>query len=410
MQPYGGGGSNCCGKKAPLRPGEKVQLRLAGASPVMVSDSGQLAIVLDPSGCNAASSLSGSNSSALVLRHGDRQVMALVDVGDGDGSALTVGGLHAPSSYLSVCTTDATSGSSNGSSSNGSSSNGSIAPRQKERLRVGPGNVVSLPPDGFLAVGGSASIGKDVLVRGMLYASRYDNLVDNWTSPSMTQPPTANALAGAFAALSNLLMMRTGGLAWSHEVWSSNATWSSNAAAWSSNATWSSNLVTDSKTGVLSWTPSNVVAWSPSNVVSWTPSNVVCWSSNASSNPVAPGSSSGLARCASMDSLDSWTTTASSGSTDAMTTGAIACASLRVDRGGCVNAYSFCNLIDDYRVSDYALPPTANALNAAYVQLSNFVVSQLTRAGYAPLVSVLAIAGASGTAVSGTSEPVVEVM
>jgi hypothetical protein len=63
---------------------------------------------------------------------------------------------------------------------------------------------------------------------------------------------------------------------------------------------------------------------------------------------------------------------------DAMQTGPVACTDLYVLSGGAVRAGSYCNLVHDFRaLPTQHVPPSAYALNAAYVQLSNYVVLQL---------------------------------
>lgn len=75
---------------------------------------------------------------------------------------------------------------------------------------------------------------------------------------------------------------------------------------------------------------------------------------------------------------ESWTgATLSDTNVDATLMGPVACADLVVLPGGSVTARSFCNLVDSFHESNLGLPPTANALNAAYVQLSNFVITRM---------------------------------
>ena len=65
---------------------------------------------------------------------------------------------------------------------------------------------------------------------------------------------------------------------------------------------------------------------------------------------------------------------------ETLVAGPVACSTLFVAPGGCIVASSYCNLVDNYAVSDMTRPPSADALNAAYLQLSNQIYMQIQQA------------------------------
>lgn len=65
---------------------------------------------------------------------------------------------------------------------------------------------------------------------------------------------------------------------------------------------------------------------------------------------------------------------------DAMVTGSLLCTNLYVSPNGSLVASSFCNLAQDYEATSLTVPPSANALNAAYLHLSNMVVNKIRSA------------------------------
>lgn len=64
--------------------------------------------------------------------------------------------------------------------------------------------------------------------------------------------------------------------------------------------------------------------------------------------------------------------------------GPVECASLYVDAGGSVTAFSYTNLIQDYMATQTDMPPSVYALHAAYAQLSNAFESRLYALGLGP--------------------------
>ncbi|KAG1657479.1 hypothetical protein FOA52_001394, partial [Chlamydomonas sp. UWO 241] len=191
-------------KVKPFKAGERVQQRYAAQAahprPVVVADAETLAFVLDPAG---RALLGGSNGGevALSVRQGNRQLAALGNVAPGSDAALAgavgvrlaAGDVDASSgypTYLSIQTAGVDT-----------TPDASLA--MVERLRVGPGNAVTLSPGTDLDVLASATVRQDLTVQGSFFSSTYLNLVDNHTSSSIFLPPTANALRAAFVSLSN---------------------------------------------------------------------------------------------------------------------------------------------------------------------------------------------------------------
>lgn len=182
-------------KERPLLTGERVQLRLAGQKPVFICDADSLAIVVDPAGLSRSSS-STSNQATFTIRRGPQAIVGLSAISG--GSVMDVGSIANPSpTYLSMRTsgTDGTT-------------DGSIA--MTERFKVGPGNQVSTPEGCDFIAGGNLLVQRDVTILGGLYASSYLNLIDDFRSPSLLHPPTANALRNAFTTLSNLIQISKG--------------------------------------------------------------------------------------------------------------------------------------------------------------------------------------------------------
>ena len=184
-------------KQQPIRSNERVQQRYAsGDNPVIVSDAGLLAFILDPS----MSTDSNVDRVALSVRHGARDMFSFGSVASNAhansvGVALTAGDAADSSgdpTFLSIQTAgiDATPDASL---------------RMVERMRIGPGNRVVLPEGSELDALGNATIHEDLMVHGTIYASKYLNLVDDISSTSIFLPPTANALRGAFTSLSNFI-------------------------------------------------------------------------------------------------------------------------------------------------------------------------------------------------------------
>jgi len=255
-------------KQRPLLSGERVQLRLAGQKPVLVADAESLALVMDPSHLTASVPF-GCNAATFTVRRGSQPLVGISSVsGDATASVLDVGGIAGGATYLSVRTagTDGTSDASM---------------RMTERLRVGPGNQVSLPEATELVAYGNASVHRDLTIYGGLYATRYLNLVDDYITPSITRPPTANALRTAFIALSNLII--------------------------------------------------------------------------GSGN-------NGSSMCGTTTSKE-W-----------FSVPAVSCVA--------VDSASYCNIVQDYLVSDARRPPSSAALAASYAQLSNYVALQIQQVRY----------------------------
>lgn len=79
--------------------------------------------------------------------------------------------------------------------------------------------------------------------------------------------------------------------------------------------------------------------------------------------------------------------------------GRVVCTGLNVVPGGSIVAGSYCNLVDDFRLSKFGVPASAHALNTAYTQLSNAIEARVATlrllgvhaAGNAPLPSALAL-------------------
>lgn len=171
-------------------PGERVQMRLVGTSPLVVAESRQLAFVLDPSG-------SAPGNASMTVRHGASPMLAVADSGDG-GVHLSAGdGSAAALLLLSNAASDGSNGPVVSSYMSFRTPDLDARVGYKERLRVGPASV---------DVAVCATVARDLTVNGNFYATYYNNLVDNYTSASIVQPPTANALASAFRALSNLVV------------------------------------------------------------------------------------------------------------------------------------------------------------------------------------------------------------
>ena len=233
---------------------DRVHQRMAGSNAVIVAESKTFGIVLDPSHaapCNAV----------FTLRHADAPMLTVADTVDGCGVSLTAG-----KSYASVVACGV------------------------ERARFGPRGLQA----------DEVRVCSNLTVDGSLHAERYENLVDDYVSYALFQPPTANALTRAFEALSNLIVSSGGG---------------------------------GGGGGGGGW---------------------------------GGGGEEG-------DAFAEYEARFG----DAAMMGALACADLMVAPGGSVSARSFCNLVNDFRRSNLNMPPTANALNAAYIQLSNFVTTRI---------------------------------
>ena len=251
----------------------RVHMRMVGtaAPAAMVSEANNMIMVMDPAGVSPG-------SASLVVAHGPAPMLTVSQMGDNAGTALIAGDPADCNAYMAAVT-------------------GGV-----ERLRVGPEHVAVFKD--FVA-NEDVRIEGNAVVYGSMYASRYDNLIDDFTSPSIFQPPTAAALARAFVTLSNF----AGSLAVCHQPYGGGSNiGGSGSNIGGSNAAW-------------------------------------CFED-----------------------------------AEAVLMGSIAVTDLLVLPGGSVNARSFCNLVDNFRSSELSLPPTAHALNAAYVQLSNFVVTRLAEA------------------------------
>lgn len=249
---------------AAILPGEKVQMRMVGSAPVMVAESRQLSIVLDPSGA-------APGNAVLNVRHGARSMLTVGDSGDG-GVDLSVGGLDGSSNelvYMSFKTP---------------SHEGAV-----ERVRLSQA-AMDVSVDGAFE--------RNLTVYGCFNAASYINLVDSYASTSLVQPPTANALSSAYRALSNMVVTYTNGM----------------------------------------------------NPGSNTPTDIV----------LPEGFDPSAA--------------------DAMVTGSLLCTNMFVSPNGSLTASSFCNLVQDFSLTSLSMPPSANALNTAYLQLSNMVVSKIRSA------------------------------
>lgn len=157
----------------------------------------------------------------------------------------------------------------------------------------------------------------DMLVEGPAYLSEYTHLVDDFMSSSITVPPTANALKTAYLSLSNLIVNRM--------LTGPDFSWSSNYAS--------------NGCGCGPFSPLLPPEWNPLALSNY-----------------------------------GWWVAEHGQAEDAIVAGPVACTTLFVAPGGSVVASSYCNLVDSYLVSDVTMPPTADALNAAYLQLSNLVV------------------------------------
>ena len=287
---------------APLLLGERVEARYLAGAPVLVAEAPTLAIVLDPSGHSPA-------AASLSVRHGARQLARIGDAGDGVGTSFIASGGGA-ASYLSIRT---------------ASGGGSDV----ERVRLDAAGTVSVPADGHLAVASSANVDGALIVGGTMWAHEYGNLVDDFVSLTITRPPTANALAAAFRALSNFVVTHVGAGGGGGGGGSGGSGYSNGG---SSNG--------GSSNG--------------------------CGSEHAPSIP--------------MPASAAWWRYIDADASEAVLSGPIATSGIYVTPGGCIVASSFCNLVPDFRVSDPSMPPSADALNAAYLQLSNFVVTQVARA------------------------------
>lgn len=89
-------------------------------------------------------------------------------------------------------------------------SNGALYLGENEiaSMRVGS-NQVRIDTDTWLQSNLVLNKGDIVVTEGgTIHATRYDNLIDDFTTNSLTMPPTANALAHAFVTLSNLIVSR----------------------------------------------------------------------------------------------------------------------------------------------------------------------------------------------------------
>lgn len=167
-------------------------------------------------------------------------------------------------------------------------------------MRVGS-NQVRIDTDTWLQSNLVLNRGDIVVVDGgTIHATKYDNLIDDFSTQSLTMPPTANALAQAYITLSNLIISRS-------------------------------------------------LAPPPSS----------------SSSPSIPSYG------------------------DDIKVGKLACTDVTT---GSFLAYTYCNLVVDFRVNSYMdQPVSAYALTSAYTQLSNYVQTELAsigtllQAGFSPM-------------------------
>jgi hypothetical protein len=176
-------------------------------------------------------------------------------------------------------------------------------------MRVGS-NQVRIDTDTWLQSNLVLNRGDIVVVEGgTIHATKYDNLIDDFNTQSLTMPPTANALAQAYTTLSNLIISR-----------------------------------------------------SISRPSSSTPSSL--------QYPLSSG--------------------------DDIKVGKLACTDVTT---GSFLAYTYCNLVVDFRGNTYMdQPVSAYALTSAYIQLSNYVQTELASVG------TLLQAGFSPTEAFGSSQ------
>lgn len=179
----------------PIKSTERVQQRYAsvarGTYPVIVTDALTHTHVLDPS---YAADSNGERVS-FAVRHGIRELVSIGSVpNDLSGASITAGDPSGSNpAFLSIQTA-------------GTDTTPDASLEMVERMRIGPGNEITLASNSLLDAGGSVTVREDITVQGSVYASKYTNLIDSHTSTSIFLPPTANALRSAYATLSNFII------------------------------------------------------------------------------------------------------------------------------------------------------------------------------------------------------------
>eukprot|EP00798_Chlamydomonas_sp_ICE-L_P002262 gene2262-biopygen10777 len=206
-------------------------------------------------------------NAALALRHGDDVFFTATEVADGKHSAVLRAGDPSHPDVGATLT---------------------LGVQTNDALRISQTDVL------FRTTAHMQSnlIVRDSLVvqNGVISATNFDNLVDDFITNSLILPPTANALATAYVTLSNLIVSRVA---------------SASTGGANNESYYGSMIPTGSET---------------------------------------------------------------------MQMGSIACADVVA---GSLMAYTYCNLPVDFRCAYMDQPPSAYALNMAYVQLSNYVQTKL---------------------------------
>lgn len=311
-------------------PIERVVQRFAASNAVVAVDGSSLGVVLD-----AGASLSNVQSANFTIRRGSNPLLSIADSNDGGhGTLLAAGKPSDCQAYFSFMTGDAAAVGS-----------------QVERVRIDC-NGISVKGGAVinsnLYVNGSGFVDENLIVGGQFSASGYVGLVDDYYTPSPFVPASANALYSAYVALSNMIRQNSG---------------SNNNGGGGNNSNGTSN---------------NNGGGGGSNNGPVEPSGCGSCDDACPLVPLGPYPNGG----GWWGTQPLQSVTGCCGDTlDPIETGVIACADLIVGPNGSVNALSFCNLIDDYRTCNVInMPPTANALNSAYLQLSNFVITQIAAA------------------------------
>lgn len=346
---------------------QRYNLRLYGPAPeIQAARSASMALVMDPRGC-------GSNTPiSLSVRHGTSQVLSFTQPASNTATSLDlVMSIGDPLKQFSL-------GGYHGECNPG------LSIRTPPKIVEIPAGVaverVRIDADGLVVSG-------DVKLSGTFYASRYFDLIQDYEHPDAERPVSGTALFKAYYTLSNAVAWAVAAATCAgnaHNMYVPPFYWpgfngcSNDSNAWS-NDPWfdpSCCMILDSNTSNEYW------SWM-SNLHGAGLSNVCHFDSNCSntSTPVPmwppgfsnPGPPPGAGGCNQYAYPWWWGVGSNYFDTDRVTeVGPLSCTDLMVVAGGSVDAFSFCNLVQDCVIdASTSMPPSAYAVHSAIVNTSN---------------------------------------